>query len=122
MSSGRTAAAAHAIARGGTGSTEPASTHTYNRTASVQHYLQQSLSESTRTSYGSALKRYEQYCIFRGWDPARLPGLYEAEEFLAAMADMNEISSNSIHVYKAGLAWHYSMRSTSSGIRKFRSV
>jgi hypothetical protein len=90
---------------------EPTSHHTYNRTASVQHYLQQSLSESTRQSYASALKRYQDYCLFRGWNPDRLPSLFEAEEFLAAMADMNEISSNSIHVYKAGLAWHYSMKS-----------
>jgi hypothetical protein len=74
--------------------------------------MQESLSESTRASYASALKRYQDYCLFRGWDPDRLPGLFEAEEFLAAMADMNEISSNSIQVYKAGLAWHYSMQST----------
>ena len=112
MSSGRIAAAAHAVASGGTTITTTADHHTYNRTASVLHYLQQSLSESTRNSYGSALKRYQDYCLFRGWDPDRLPGLFEAEEFLAAMADMNEISSNSIHVYKAGLSWHYSMRST----------
>jgi hypothetical protein len=37
----------------------------------------------------------------------------QAEEFLAAMADKNEISSNTIHVYKAGLSWYYSQRSTS---------
>lgn len=103
MSSSRAAAATHTV---------ETTHHTYNRTASVQYYMQQSLSDSTRQSYESAVKRYRDYCSFRHWDPDALPSLFEAEEFIAAMADMNEISSNSIHVYKAGLSWHYSLHST----------
>jgi hypothetical protein len=88
---------------------------------SVQFYLQNSIAESTRRAYNTAIRHYKEYCEFRGWHADAVATRTRAEEWIASLGDHGALSTTSIRLYRSALAtWHTERSPTDNPFRSER--